>query len=169
MPQGAEIHYVKEQEESHRCRTIGNRNERFFYKCEPLIKKFSERQDYHYCEFDSHAPLRNPHEQDHGHYTVFNVDACPKTLEIRVCQATLDYTKFLANLQFADCVVGYIQRGGNAFLRTKSCPQIWGDFIEYAKRSKQYQILTNYLLKHAITGNEKIEVEKIFEKKGRDK
>jgi hypothetical protein len=133
----------------------------FFHKCEPLIKKFSERQNFRYCEFDSHLPRRNPYEQDHGHYTVFNVDACPKTLEIRVCRATLDYTKFLANLQFADCVVGYIQRGGNAFLRTKSCSEIWKDFIEYAKRSRQYQVLTNYLLKNSLAGNEKIEIKEL--------
>ena len=122
----------------------------FFYKCEPLLKKFSERQIFKYCEFDPYQPRPNPYDQEHGHRAVFNVAASPKTLEIRICRSTLDYTKFLANIQFADCLVSYIQRGGSAFLRSASTNRIWGDFIDYAKRGRQYNMFTDYVLKNNI-------------------
>lgn len=123
----------------------------FFHKCEQFLKKFSDRSKFDYCRFDS-VVRDNPYEQEYGHYSVLNLGVeNSKTLEVRIFNATLDYKKFLANLQFSDVFVDYIQNApGLTFFKTASSHIIWQDFIDYAKRKNMYQILTSYILLNRI-------------------
>lgn len=123
-----------------------------FHKCEPFLKKFSERAKYEYCKFDRYPPNQDPYYQEYGHYSVLNIAGpTSKTLEVRIFNATLDYHKFLANMQFSDVFVDYIQHGGGlAFLKTASPHVIWQNFIDYAKNQNRYQIFTRWILTKAI-------------------
>ncbi len=124
----------------------------FFRRTEFFLKKFSERSKYDFCKFDPYDPRPDPYHQEYGHYSVLNY-ASPdaKTLEIRAFNATLDYKKFLANIQFADVFVDYIQNGvGSVFLRRSSASVIWQSFIDYAKSKNQYHIFTSWILTKGI-------------------
>lgn len=124
----------------------------FFHKCQPFLKKFSDRKSFSYCKFDAEPPRTDPYRQDYGHYSVLNI-ASPdaKTLEVRVFNATLNPLKFLANLQFSDVFVDYIQHGaGIAFLKRETPHVIWQNFIDYAKSQNRYHIMTSWILTKGI-------------------
>jgi hypothetical protein len=122
----------------------------FFYKCSDFLKIFSGRNRFDYCHFEK-EPGNDPYDQDFGRHSAFNVAGSTKTLEIRIFNATLEYRKFLANLQFADVFVDYIQNGaGGAFLKTQNQHIIWQNFIDYMKKDGKYQVLSNYILQNAI-------------------
>lgn len=121
-----------------------------FYKCEQFIRKLSERSDFHYCQFER-EPSKDPYNQEFGRRTALNVAGSTKTLEIRVFKSTLDYKKFLTNIQFADVFVDYIQYGaGSNFLKRSTPHQVWIDFVDYAKKQRRYQVMTNYILQNRI-------------------
>lgn len=121
-----------------------------FYKCEQFLKIFSEREEFNYCKFEN-KPTNDPYNQPYGRRTALNVAGSPKTLEIRMFQSTLEYAKFMANVQFSDAFVDYIQHGaGTAFLKTHTESQVWENFIDYCKRDGKYQLMTNYILRKAI-------------------
>lgn len=124
----------------------------FFYKCEKFLKQFSDRAHFDYCKFEPYAPHNDPFRQEYGHYSVLNTGSrSSPTLEVRLFNATLDYKKFLANIQFSDVFVDYIQNGaGIGFFRTKSKYEVWQDFIEYAKSQNRYQVFTNWILQNRI-------------------
>ncbi len=121
----------------------------FFYKCSPYLKKFSGRNDFNYCRFED-RPTNDPYRQEHGRRTALNIAGSTKTLEIRLFRATLDYKKFMANVQFSDAVVAYMQREGAAFLRTASSSRVWNDFIDYAKKDGRYKFMTDFILQKGI-------------------
>lgn len=123
----------------------------FFHQCAPYLKRFSERRHFNYCKFDQWSPGRDPYYQDAGHYSVLNIVKSAPTLEVRVFNATLDYKKFLANLQFSDCFVDYIQHGaGIAFVRRSPPAVVWQNFIDYAKAQNRYHLFTSWVLTRAI-------------------
>ena len=121
-----------------------------FFRCEPFLKKFSGRKFFNYCYFEK-EPTSDPYHQEYGRHTAFNTASSLKTIEIRLFNATLEHKKFLANLQFSDVFVDYIQNGaGLPFLKNSSPHIVWQNFIDYAKRNGRYQVLTNYILQNAI-------------------
>lgn len=118
----------------------------FFYKCAKFIKLFSERTEYKYCMFEDYAPRKDPYNQEFGRRTAFNVAASEKTMELRLFKATLDYTKFMANLHFADCFAGYIQYESRlAFLKNNNTEKIWANFLNYANSQGQYKTMLKYI------------------------
>lgn len=145
---GMHIHVSKERLSSMDL----TRGRWFFYHCEPFLKRFSEREKFDYCKFEKFRPPTDPYYQEFGHYSCLNIanPSC-KTMEVRLFNATLDHKKFLANLQFSDLFVDYIQNGpGIAFLKRQSKYVIWQNFIDYAKAQNRYQIFTNWILTRAI-------------------
>lgn len=122
----------------------------FFYKCSSFLMKFSDRKEFKYCQFEPWEPKSDPYNQEYGRRTAFNVAGSPNTLEVRIFQATLDYTKFLANLQFADCFVAYIQNRSIVFLKNHTQWQVWEDFIDFSKRDGRYQVMSSYILREGI-------------------
>lgn len=124
----------------------------FFYKCERPLKIFSDRGgSFNFCKFEGIPNDKDPYHQPDGRRTALNVAGSPKTLEIRLFRSTLDYSKFMANLQFADAFVDYIQHGPvGIYFRTKSGVQIWENFIDYAKKDSRWQIMVKYLLTKSI-------------------
>jgi hypothetical protein len=124
----------------------------FFHKCESFLKTFSSRSRFDFCKFDPYPPTRDPYRQEYGHHSALNTHSrSEKTLEIRIFNATLDYHKFLANLQFADVFVDYIQHGAGAvFLQRENKNIIWQNFLEYAKSQNRYQVMTSWILQNRI-------------------
>lgn len=121
-----------------------------FFKCEQFLRKFSGRKSFNYCYFEE-EPTNDPYRQEFGRHTAFNTASSLKTIEVRLFNATLEHKKFLANLQFSDVFVDYIQNGpGLAFLKLSGPHIVWQNFIDYAKRNGRYQVLTNYILHNAI-------------------
>lgn len=124
-----------------------------FHKCQLFLKKFSERTRFDYCKFEPYEPLPIPWDQEYGHYSVLNIASqSAKTMEVRLFNATLDHTKFLANLQFSDVLVDYIQHGAPtiAGMSAKSAHVMWQHFIDYAKSKNMYHIFTRWILTKAI-------------------
>lgn len=124
----------------------------FFYKCEEFLRSFSDRKCFDYCKFEPYKPVNDPYRQEYGHYSVLNTGSrSAKTVEVRLFNATLDYEKFLANIQFADVFVDYIQHGvGSVFLRRENKHIIWQNFIDYAKAQNQYHVFTSWILQKRI-------------------
>lgn len=122
----------------------------FFYKCAEFLKRYSGRKSFAYCYFEEN-PNSDPYAQKYGRHTAFNVAGSTNTVELRLFNSTLEYKKFLSNLQFADVFVDYIQHGcGISFLKLSSSHIIWQNFIDYMKKDGKYQVLSNYILQNAI-------------------
>lgn len=122
----------------------------FFYKCRPFLKKLSNRREFNFCRFEDYEPTKNPYDQQYGRKTAFNVAGSTKTLELRLFNGTLNHQNFLTNIQFSDCFVAYIQNVGATFLRTATPHQIWGSFLDFAKKNHQYQVMVNHISKNKI-------------------
>lgn len=122
----------------------------FFFRCEQFLKRLSDRKEFKYCQFEK-QPTGDPYHQEFGRRTALNMAGSAKTLELRLFKGTLDYMKFMTNIQFSDAFVDYIQHGaGIAFYKTHSPHQIWIDFIDYCKKDGKYQVMTNYILRKGI-------------------
>jgi hypothetical protein len=121
----------------------------FFVKCHKYIAKFSGRENFSYCHFEDKM-RRDPYDQPHGKYSAFNVAASMETVEFRVFRGTLNYLKFMANLQFSEATIDFVQHIGAAFVKTKYPAEVWQEFIDYSKRTNQFKILTDYILQHSI-------------------
>lgn len=122
----------------------------FFYKCAPFLKKFSGRTNFSFCSFEEQPPNEDPYYQPLGRRTAFNVAGSTKTLELRLFNGTLEHEKFLSNLQFSDSFVGYIQQVSMAFIKKATPHQLWENYLDWSKKAKEYQVMTNYILRNAI-------------------
>jgi hypothetical protein len=121
----------------------------FFYKAGYYLKKLSKRTKFDYCHFDSRKPI-DGHSQEFGRYSAFNTCASENTVEIRIFRGTIDYKRFLASLQFADAFANYIPARSYAFMSSHTSGEIWTDFIDFLKKTSQYNQLLKHILKRGI-------------------
>lgn len=115
---------------------------RFFGAARTHIRKFSMRNDYEYCIYPMHWRERGWNQRQCA--VNFRNDA---TIEFRVFRGTLDYRRFLASLQFVDCVCNFCKEHSLAVFRG-NCPL--DAFRAYMESHKQYTHLEEYLREKAI-------------------
>lgn len=126
----------------------------FFNNSKGQLKKFSKRSDRHidnFCRFDGFDMKAYKYywkgdfsycHEDERHVAVNLLNR--KTVEIRLFRGTLNYERFLANLQFVDAVCHFIKLVSVMGLS-------WDNFMKYLRLTNRYNHLEKFLQKEDIT------------------
>lgn len=115
----------------------------FFVTNKKKLLKFSQRNADTLSRW-ANIPDTNTPSEWYGKYVAVNEHG--KSIEFRFFRGTLDYTRFKACLEFADCIVEYIKNHGVAHVRLDKS---WDSFKEFAKR-RNYRLLTKYITKRGL-------------------
>jgi hypothetical protein len=132
----------------------------FFNYCYPDILKFSQRGGST-CQYAQREPYGfeqfyntdNHSQAGMGRYSALN-SLNSQTLEIRIFRGTLNYTAFLAKLQFADAVAHWIKYYSCINFVTKSPATIWRAFVAFVRQSGRYAQLDAKLRNQEVLSSE---------------
>ncbi len=144
----------------HVSKTLSNLNQwklvYFMYKCQDMLKIFSRRKIYRYCEFkmpSSYAsssnvsgkrnyPYISPRCDDR--YTAVNFNNS-KTIEFRFFRGTLKESTFFAALEFSKVSIDFVKHHGISFFLLSDSNLLWKTFYEYVLQENKYQTLIKYI------------------------
>ena len=139
----------------------------FFSTNKELLRKFSLRDgltwEDRYFKYETYHKMhykdykRCGLEYPNSRYYALNLRSTKPTIEMRIFNSTLDYNRFMAVIEFADCLSHFI-KVTSAIHLFKS--ESWNTLYDWAKDKNQYHNFTNYVKENKLFYN-KITEQKI--------